>query len=89
MTDRSETFIIDRPMYRVLVFIDGLDVDVQIVLTAKGKRYARGRARGYHRYIESDEDALAEIIHARDNYYPTAPRPDRAFEHRHFETGKK
>lgn len=70
--DRSETFIFERPMYRVLVFVDGLDVDIQIQLTAKGRRYARGRARGYHRRVESDEDALTEIIHARDNYYPTA-----------------
>ena len=57
-------------MYRVVVCIEGNDVDIDIVLTAKGKRYARGRARGFHHSMQNDEDALAEIIHARDNYYP-------------------
>lgn len=73
MTDEPEQtmFILDRPMYRVIVSIEGNDIDVDIVLTAKGKRYARGRARGFHHVIQNDEDALAEIIHARDNYYPT------------------
>lgn len=79
-TKRSETFIIERPMYRVIVTVDGLDVDVQIVLTAKGKQYARGRARGKHHFMRDDDDALAEIIHARDNFYPTPQRPDRMLE---------
>lgn len=87
MSDRSETFIFERPMYRVLVFVDGLDVDLHIELTAKGKRYASGRARGFHRRIESDEEALTEILNARDNWQPqrTERRPDRSFESRRFE----
>ena len=86
MTDEPEQniYIVNRPMYRVIVTVDGLDVDVQIVLTAKGKQYARGRARGFHRRIESEEDALAEILHARDTYYTTAQRPDRTFEKLNF-----
>jgi hypothetical protein len=85
----SETFIFDRPMYRVFVFVDGLDVDLHIELTAKGKRYAKARARGFHRRVENDEDALAEILAARDNYYPAAQRPDRTFEALNFENVKK
>ena len=82
MTEQTEalTFIFDRPMYRVIVIVDGLDADIQIQLTAKGKQYARGRARGSHHFMRDDEDALAEIIHARDTYYPTAQRPDRMLE---------
>lgn len=76
--------IVERPMYRVIVIVDGLDVDVQIVLTAKGKRYAGARARGFHHFIDDEEDALAEIIHARDNFYPTAQSPDRTFEKTKF-----
>lgn len=85
--DRNETIIFDRPMYRILVFIDGLDVDVQIQLTAKGKRYAKGRGRGFHRRVESDEEALTEILNARDNWQPqqSERRPDRSFESRRFE----
>lgn len=83
MTEQAEqVFIVDRPMYRVIVIVDRLDVDIQIQLTAKGKRYAGARARGHHRHAESDEDALAEILHARDNYYPAAQRPDKVFEAR-------
>ncbi len=82
MTDEPEQniFILERPMYRVVVIVDGHDVDIQIQLTAKGKRYAAGRARGYHHFMRDDEDALTEIIHARDTYYPTAQRPDRMLE---------
>lgn len=77
--------IIERPMYRVIIAVsgDGLDVEFDIQLTAKGKRYARGRARGFHRHVESEEDALAEILSARDNWQPVR-RPDREFERRHF-----
>ena len=83
MNEQTENiFIVDRPMYRIIVIVDGLDVDVQIVLTAKGKKYARARARGFHHFMRDDEDALAEIIHARDNYYPTAQRPDKILEAR-------
>lgn len=67
-------FIVDRPMYRVIVCVAGDDIDVDIQLTAKGRRYASGRARGFHHVIHDDEDALAEILHARDNYYPVAQR---------------
>lgn len=77
-------FIVDRPMYRVIVCIAGDDIDVDIQLTAKGKQYARARARGFHHFMRDDEDALAEIIHARDNYYPAAQRPDRTFEKLNF-----
>jgi hypothetical protein len=66
--------IVKRPMYIVVVILDGLDVDVQIVLTAKGKRYAGARARGHHHFMRDEDDALAEIMFARDNYYP-APKP--------------
>jgi hypothetical protein len=76
----TEAFIFTRPMYRVFVFVDGDEVNLHIELTAKGKQYARGRARGFHRRVENDEDALAEIIHARDSYYPAARRPDSIFE---------
>jgi hypothetical protein len=80
MTEQAENiFIVNRPMYRIVILTNGADVmDVDIQLTAKGKQYARARARGFHRRIESEEDALAEIIHARDNWQPK--RPDRAFE---------
>ncbi|MDP1547388.1 MAG: hypothetical protein Q8L87_15365 [Anaerolineales bacterium] len=81
----TEVFhIIERPMYRVIIAVsgDGLDVDFEIQLTAKGKQYARTRARGFHRRIESDEDAIAEILNARDNWQ--AVRPDKGFERRHF-----
>ena len=74
--------IVKRPMYHVIVILDGLDVDVNIVLTAKGRRYAGARARGYHHFMRDEDDALAEIIHAQDNYYPAAKRPDKVFEAR-------
>jgi hypothetical protein len=89
MTEQTDTnimFIVERPMYRVIVIVDGTDIDVNIVLTAKGKRYAGARARGFHHFMRDDEDALAEIIHARDNYYPAAQRPDRTFEALNFTT---
>ena len=63
-------FIVKRPMYRLCIFIDGTDIDVDITLTAKGRAYASRRARGYHHFMRDDEDALAEIFFARDNYYP-------------------
>lgn len=61
-------------MYHVIVILDGDDCDVNIVLTAKGKRYAGARARGHHHFMRDDEDAMAEIIHARDNYYPVSSK---------------
>jgi hypothetical protein len=73
-------YILERPMYRVIVSIEGNNMDVDIVLTAKGKRYARARARGFHHVIHDEEDALAEILHARDNYYPTAPNSKYSFD---------
>jgi hypothetical protein len=81
MTEQTENiFIVDRPMYRVIVIVDGTDIGVQIALTAKGKRYAKARARGFHHFMRNDEDVLAEIIQARDKYYPAAKRPDSIFE---------
>jgi len=70
-------FILERPMYRVIVCIEGDDIDVDIVLTAKGKRYARGRARAFHHWMRSDDEAIAEIMHARDNYMPALPRSEK------------
>ncbi len=74
MTDLDEPnevmYIVNRPLYRVIVLINGADVDVNIILTAKGKQYARGRARGDHRFIHNDDEAIAEIMSARDNYFP-------------------
>jgi len=83
--------IIDRPMYRIVVLTVGGQVeDVDIQLTAKGQRYARGRARGFHRRIADDEDALAEILAARDDWQAwqrrSELRPDVAYEKRHFGT---
>jgi hypothetical protein len=69
MTEQT-LYIVERPMYRVIVIVEGNDIDVDIVLTAKGKRYARGRARGFHHVIHDDDEALTEIIHARDTYFP-------------------
>ena len=67
--------IVKRPMYHILVTVDDTDIDVEIVLTVKGRRYANARARGYRRFMRDDEDAMAEILHARDNYYPADPKP--------------
>lgn len=75
MTEHYSIFIVKRPLYRVIVIVDGEDIDVEIVLTAKGRRYAGARARGYHHFMRDEEDALAEILHARDNYYPSDPKP--------------
>lgn len=77
--------IIERPLYRVIIAVsgDGLDVDFDIQLTAKGKQFAQTRARGFHRHITSEEEALTEILNARDNWLPIR-RPDREFERRHF-----
>jgi hypothetical protein len=68
--------IVKRPMYTIFVVVDieNNDIDIDIQLTAKGKRYAGARARGYHHFMKSDDEAMAEIIHARDNYFPV-PRP--------------
>jgi len=74
-TSTANMFIVKRPMYDVIVIVEGTDIDVEIVLTAKGRRYAGARARGFHHFIHDDEDAVAEIIHARDNYYPADPKP--------------
>ena len=74
-TNTKTMFIVKRPMYKVIVIVDGTDIDVEIVLTAKGRRYAGARARGFHHFMRDDEDALAEILHARDTYYPADPKP--------------
>lgn len=68
--------IVKRPMYTVVVFVDleNNDIDIDIQLTAKGKRYAGARARGFHHFMKDEDDALTEIIHARDNYFPV-PSP--------------
>lgn len=75
MTEPNEVmYIVNRPLYRVIVLVNGADVDVNIILTAKGKQYARGRARGHHRFVHDDEEAIAEIMAARDNYFPALPK---------------
>ena len=71
----AQVFIVDRPMYRLCIFIDGTDIDVEITLTAKGRSYASRRARGAHHYLRDDEDGLTEILHARDTYYPQEQTP--------------
>jgi len=80
-------YIFKRRMYRVIVSVDDdvdLDLDLDIQLTAEGKRYARERAHGFHRRVDTDEGALlAEILAARDDWQPV--RPDRDFERRRFE----
>ncbi len=78
MTEPTETteimYIVDRPLYRVIVIVNGYDIDVEIKLTAKGRQYAKRRAYAHHRHINNDDEAIAEIMHARDNYFP-APKP--------------
>ena len=75
MTETTEImYIVERPLYRVIVIVNGTDIDVEIVLTAKGRQYAKRRAYAHHRNITNDDDAIAEILHARDNYFP-APKP--------------
>lgn len=73
----STMFIVERPMYQIIIIIEnGHDIDVDIRLTAKGRHYAARRARGYHRFMRDDDDMLAEILNARDNYFsPDPPDP--------------
>jgi hypothetical protein len=59
-----QMFIFERPMYKVFVFLEDGDIDIDIRLTVQGVRYAEARARGYHRRISSDDDALDEILNA-------------------------
>ena len=77
--DSMNIYIIDRPMYRIFISIEDGVPEVDIALTAKGKRYAVARGRGFHHVVRDDEDALAEIFHARDTYFPIQ-RPEHALE---------
>jgi hypothetical protein len=62
--------IVNRPYYRIVVLINGADIDVNIILTSRGRDYARRRAFANHRHIVNDDQAIAEIMSARDNYIP-------------------
>lgn len=77
MTEPARVYIVKRPMYDVIVVIDGDDIDLEIRLTAKGKQYARSRARSNHRRMVDYDDYIAEIMTARDahftNYQPRPP----------------
>jgi hypothetical protein len=70
----ARVYIVKRPMYDVIVVIDGDDIDLEIRLTAKGKQYARNRARSNNRRMVDYDDYIAEIMTARDanftNYQP-------------------
>jgi poly(A) polymerase Pap1 len=71
MTEPAEIMhIVNRPLYRVVVIICGTDIDVNIILTSRGRDYARRRAYANHRRIVNDDEAIAEIMHVRDNYIP-------------------
>jgi hypothetical protein len=59
-----QMFIFERPLYKVFVFLEDGDIDIDIRLTVQGVRYAEARARGYHRRISNDEEAMAEILNA-------------------------
>ena len=72
-------FIVKRPMYHIVAVVNGYNIDIDIRLTSKGRRYAGARARGFHHFMRNDDDALAEILHARDNFYPPEPRPAERF----------
>ena len=75
------TYIIQRPMYHIVVSIDeDGDCDVQIQLTAKGRQYASARARSFHHFMRSDEEALAEIFAARDNFNLAPPNSKFSFD---------
>jgi len=63
-------FIVNRPFYRVIVLINGTDADVNIILTERGRQYAKRRAYSNHRRIRNDDEAIAEIMAARDNFMP-------------------
>lgn len=74
MTEQNEPaeimHIVNRPLYRVIVIIRGTDIDVNIILTSRGRDYARRRAYANHRHITNYDEAIAEIMNARDNYIP-------------------
>lgn len=71
MTEPAEIMhIVNRPLYRVVVIIRGADIDVNIILTSRGRDYARRRAFANHRRLANDDEAIAEIMHALDNYIP-------------------
>ena len=63
-------FIVNRPLYRVIVLINGPDIDVNIILTERGRQYAKRRAYANHRRVRDDDQAIAEIMAARDSYMP-------------------
>jgi hypothetical protein len=48
-----QMFIFERPLYKVFVFLEDGDIDIDIRLTVQGVRYAEARARGYHRRISN------------------------------------
>lgn len=77
MNEPARVYIVNRPLYRVIVILSDDDIDLEIQLTAKGKEYARNRARANHRRLVDYDDYIAEIMTARDahftNYQPKPP----------------
>lgn len=52
MTEPAEIMhIVNRPLYRVIVIIRGADIDVNIILTSRGRDYAKRRAHANHRRL--------------------------------------
>ena len=71
MSESAEImYIVNRPFYRVVILVNGADVDVNIILTSRGKQYAKGRAHSKGRRTMNDDEAIAEIMAARDSYVP-------------------
>jgi hypothetical protein len=69
MSEPARTYIVNRPLYRVIVVLTDDDIDVEIKLTAKGKQYARNRAKANHRRMFDYDDYIAEIMTARDAHF--------------------
>lgn len=76
MTEPARVYIVNRPLYRVIVVLSDDDIDLEIQLTAKGKQYARNRARANNRRMVDYDDYIAEIMTARDaNFTNYQPKP--------------
>lgn len=69
MSEPARTYIVNRPLYRVIVVLTDDDIDVEIQLTQKGKQYARNRARANHRRMFDYDEYIAEIMTARDTHF--------------------
>lgn len=76
MTEPARVYIVNRPLYRVIVVIEDDDIDLDIQLTTKGRQYARSRARSNNRRMVDYDDYIAEIMTARDAFFTNyQPRP--------------